>query len=239
MHDAGLAIGCEPQKTLGGSGCNHGVQGCAQPTLGSIFKPHRGGESAGQLPMGLRFGGAGANGRPADQTGDVLGCYRIEKLRGRGNTHFGDPTQQGAGFSKPTCHVIRSVEMGIADQPFPAKGGAWFLEVDPHDQQDAPLDIGLQIPEPSAVFQGGGLIVDGARPGDYQQALVLPGEYLLNAPASRQHRFRGEGAHGELVFKILRRDQGFELDHIDIIGFHHGSFCRIFSKQFLPFRCGI
>ena len=44
--------------------------------------------------MGLGFGGAGADGRPADQVLQVLRGDRVECLGGGGQAHFGQVQQQ-------------------------------------------------------------------------------------------------------------------------------------------------
>ena len=82
--------------------------------------------------MGLAFGGAGADGGPADQVSDVLGHHRIQQFRGRRQPPFRQVQQQSTGPAQASVDVVAAVEMGVIDQPLPAHGGAWFLEINPH-----------------------------------------------------------------------------------------------------------
>ena len=63
--------------------------------------------------------------------------------------------------------------MGIIDEAFPADGGAGFLEVDPHDDEEIFLVAAHRCLQAFAVFDGGGGIVDGAGPNDDEEAVIV------------------------------------------------------------------
>ncbi len=58
-----------------GSGCAAGAGGSAVPLcpVGAILEAHGAGQAAGQLAVALAFGGACADGAPADEFADELG----------------------------------------------------------------------------------------------------------------------------------------------------------------------
>ena len=81
--------------------------------------------------MGLGFSGACADGRPADQTGNILGHNAVQHFPvGRGNTHFRDlQAADVAGFFKAGADVAGAVEPWIVDQAlFQPTGGARFSQ---------------------------------------------------------------------------------------------------------------
>ncbi|VTR68543.1 hypothetical protein DESC_710039 [Desulfosarcina cetonica] len=134
LDHAGLTVRIDTEKRLGRAGGDHGVDGRGQVAVGAVFEPDRHGEPAGHLPVGLGFGGACANGSPADQPGGVLGNDAVEHFGGRGNTHLGDLGQEAACAFEAQADIVAAVEPGVVDQALPAHRGARLFKVGAHDQ---------------------------------------------------------------------------------------------------------
>ena len=88
-HDRRLALPIDAKEMVGPRRRLHGIDGGDGTAVGAIFEADRHRQTRGHLPVGLAFGGAGADGRPADQIGDVLGHHRIEQLGSRRQAHLG------------------------------------------------------------------------------------------------------------------------------------------------------
>ncbi|MNY48036.1 hypothetical protein D3C86_1833410 [compost metagenome] len=68
--------------TMGVSGAAHGIAGDADTAVGAVLEAHRHAQAAGHFPMDLRFGGARANGDPAEQVVQVTGSHRLQQFCG-------------------------------------------------------------------------------------------------------------------------------------------------------------
>ena len=123
------------QKMVRVSGGVHGVQGNAQTATGGVLEAYWTGQAGGQLPMPLALSGAGADGPPTDEIGNVLRADEIEELGPRRHPQAVDIHQQGAGQLEALVDLEAAVQVGVVDQPLPAHGGPWLLEVDAHDDQ--------------------------------------------------------------------------------------------------------
>ena len=106
-----------------------------------FLKPTGRRQSARHLPVGLRFGGAGADRRPGDELGEVLRHDRIERFGARRQPELGHVQKQLAREQDPLLDVERIVEIRIVDKPLPAHRGARLLEIHPHDQHQRGADL--------------------------------------------------------------------------------------------------
>ncbi len=88
-HNGGVTVVVDAQEMVGLRRRFHGIDGGNGTAVGAIFEADRHRQTRSHLPVGLAFGGAGADGRPADQIGDVLGHHRIEQLGSRRQAHLG------------------------------------------------------------------------------------------------------------------------------------------------------
>ena len=131
-NNRGLALAVDAEEMVGAGGGLHGIDRNGDAAVGAVLVTNRHRQPRGHLAVGLAFGGAGADGGPADQIGDVLGHHRIQQFRGRRQPLFGQLQQQSAGPAQAGVDVVTAVEMGVIDQPLPAHGGAWFFEINPH-----------------------------------------------------------------------------------------------------------
>ena len=167
--DRRLALAIDTQEMVGPCCGFHGIDGCDRTAIGAVLEANRHREARGHLPVGLALGGAGANGGPADQIGDVLGNHGIEQFSGRWQSQLSQVQQQTPGQAEAGVDVIAAIEMGVIDQPLPAHGGAGLLEIDPHHHFQLLAIEGLGLGDGRGVLLGRLDVVDGAGAHDHQQ----------------------------------------------------------------------
>ena len=73
--------------------------------------------------------------------------------------------------------------MRVIEHAFPAHGGTGLFHVGTHDDEDFVVQLRSQLRQTVAVFQGGFGVVEGAGPGDHQQAGVFAIENVANGLA--------------------------------------------------------
>ena len=78
-----MPLPVDPQEMVRPSSGLHGVDRHGRPTIGAVLEANGHRQARGHLTVGLALGGAGTNGRPADQISDVLRNDRIQQFRGR------------------------------------------------------------------------------------------------------------------------------------------------------------
>ena len=108
-YDRGHTLLVDAQEVMGPGRRLHGVDGRGHAAVGAVFEADRHRQAGGHLPVGLALGGAGADSRPADQVGDVLGHDRIQQLSGRRQTHLGHVQQQFPGDAQARVDVVAAV----------------------------------------------------------------------------------------------------------------------------------
>ena len=87
-HDRRLTLPIDAEKMVGPRRRLHCIDGGDGTAISAIFEADRHRQTRGHLPVGLAFGGAGTDGRPADQISDVLGHHRIKQLGSRRQAHL-------------------------------------------------------------------------------------------------------------------------------------------------------
>jgi cobaltochelatase CobN len=132
-HDGRRAVLVNAQKTVRVTRRAHCVNGNLQAAVGGIFQADGHGKSARHFAVRLRFRGARANRGPRHQIGDVLRHDRIEKLRGRRQTHADNFEQEFSRDLQARFDVFRTVKVRVIDQTFPADGRARYLKINAHD----------------------------------------------------------------------------------------------------------
>ena len=179
----GGAVEIDAEKSLGLGGGLDGVDGGGDGTIGAVFETERHRQTRGHLAVGLRFGGAGADGGPADEVGDVLRGDGIEELGGGGQTEIEDVAQERAGEPEAVGDVVGAVEMRVHHKTFPADGGARFFEVDAHDNHHAVGDFLGEGGEAAGVVAAGLEVVNRARADDEEEAFVVGEDETLDLAA--------------------------------------------------------
>ena len=171
--------------------------------------------------MGLTFCGAGTDGRPADQIGDVLGHDRIQKL-GRGRHAFPRQIkQQTACPAQTSVDVVRAVQMRIIDQPLPADSGARFFEIDPHHHFKLILQTLADRSQSLGVLPSRRHVMHGAGTHHHQQTLVISPKNRLNALSGRGHGLGGCRIDRQILMQQRRSDKRACLHHMQIRGGDH------------------
>lgn len=141
--------------------------------------------------MGLRFGGTGADRRPADQVLQVLRGNRVERFGGGGQAFLGKVAEQLAADVQAILDLERVVQVRIVDQAFPAHRGTRLLEVHAHHQEQRIRHFGRERLEAVGVFVGGLDVVDGAGADHHEQTVVLAIQDVAHHLATLGHGLQG------------------------------------------------
>ena len=176
----GLALVVHAEKSLRLAGRFDRIDRNGQAAVGSVFEAEGHGETGSHLAVGLAFGGPGADGRPANQIGDILWSNRVEQLSCGRHAHVDDFTEEGAGEAEPSGDVASAVEPGIHDQALPADGCARLFKIDAHDKKKAVFYLFGQFCETPCVLAACLDVVDGAGPHHEKQAPVLAENDLVD-----------------------------------------------------------
>ena len=131
--------------------------------------------------MDLAFGGACADGTPADQIGDVLADHHVQEFGGGRQAELVHFQQQAARHFDAAVDLEGAVQRRIGNQAFPADDGTRFFEVGAHHDFQTILVAFAQGVQPAGIIDGGVEIVDGAGADHHQQAAVFTGEDFFNA----------------------------------------------------------
>ncbi|MNE89722.1 hypothetical protein D3C80_1871650 [compost metagenome] len=75
--------------------------------------------------------------------------------------------------------------MRIVDQPFPANGGTWFFEIDPHHHFQLTVELLAQGHQARGILFRRFGIVNGTRPNHHQQAVVIATQDVVDRLASQ------------------------------------------------------
>jgi hypothetical protein len=81
---------------------------------------------------------------------------------------------------RPSLILKLPSRLGSLIRPFPADGGARFLEIHAHDDVQIVAQAFAQLFQTARIFQSGVGIVDGTRPDDYQQAIVRADQDVMD-----------------------------------------------------------
>jgi len=221
LYDAGLAVGIDPEETVGMTGSLHGLNGDVQVAVGGIFVADGHGEATRHLAVGLGLGSPGTNGGPTDQIGGVLGGDRFEHFRGGRDPHLVDFEEESTGATEALGDIEGTVEVRIVDEPFPANGGSGLFEIDPHHDGLGFLDLIGELRDPFGVFEGGLFIMNGAGADDHQQPRIVAREDIDNLASPLNDRLIGSFRHGILRFKNSGGNEGNRSLNVNVLGRLH------------------
>ena len=82
QDDCRMALFIHAEVPMAVSGAAHGIARNRHAAVGAIFETHWQVQPAGHFPVNLRFGGACANGRPAQQVVEVARRNWLQQLSG-------------------------------------------------------------------------------------------------------------------------------------------------------------
>lgn len=219
---AGQALHGNAEESLRGAGGLYGIDGHFDIAAGGVFEAERHGEAAGHLAMGLGLCGARANGRPANEVGNVLRRDGIEQLGCSGEADVDDFEEEFTGGFEARGNVVRAIEVGVHDEAFPANGGSGLLEIDTHDQLNTIRDLGSEGGEPLGIIATCFEVMDRARADDEEETLVLSEDNFVDALASGNHGggLRFSACH--FAEKELGRREDGSFYYIDVGNTVHG-----------------
>lgn len=218
--DAAAAVVHDADVTVRSAGGADGVNCDLQVAVGAVLEPDGHVERARELAVRLGLRGARTDPRPRNELGKVVRDRRVEQFRGGAEPVRRHVEQELAGEFQTARDVAAAVQIGVVHQPLPAERGARFLEIAPHHDLDLVGDAFREPRQLLRVFQRGGHVVDRARPGDDDQALVRPVEDLPQfraVPVDVLHDVRVRREFGRELFG--RFDRLFCLVHGMSFGF--------------------
>ena len=208
-HDRHAAFLVDTQEAMRAGNRLQGVDRNGQAAIGAVFEAYRRRQARGHFAVGLRLGGASANGRPADQVLQVLRGDRIEGFGGRWQAHFSQIQQQLTADMQAVLDLERVVQVRVVDQAFPAYGGAWLFKINAHDQIQRIADFCGEHFQTLGILVGSLDIVDRARPDDNEQSMVSAIQDVANHLASFGHRLQSSFTQRHFALELFRCDQGF------------------------------
>ena len=187
FDDGGDALFGDAEEAVWAGGGADGVDGDADAAAGAVFEADGHAEPAGEFAVDLAFDGASADGTPCDEIGDVLWADGVEEFGAAGDFHFREGGEELACEAEAAVDVEAFVEAWVVDVAFPADGGAWFFELDAHDDAEVFGVSACFVADEGGVFEGGFFVVDGAGACDDEEAVI----------ASLEDGFCGAAAVGD------------------------------------------
>ena len=151
-----------------------------------------------------------------------MGGDRIEELGAGGDAEVGEFEEEFPGDAEAAVDVEGIVEVGGVDESLPSDGGAGFLEIDPHDDEEViavAVRGGLQE---FAVFDGGLGVVNGAGADHDEEAVVLSEEDVLGSLPGPGDEIGGGIGDGEVVGEDRRRDERIDAGDAKVVSFWAG-----------------
>ena len=186
------------QELMRMRGGAHGVDRDLHAAVGAVLEADRHREARCELAVHLALGRPRADGAPGDEVRGELRRDRIEELAARRQPELGKIEQDPARATQTLVDHEAPVEVRIVDEPLPADRRARFLEVDAHDDAEVGHVLVGQDPQAAAVLECGARIVDGARPDDHDEPIVLAPQDPADVPARPRH-----GLRAALVERLL------------------------------------
>ncbi len=207
LNDARGAILIHAEKTVRSAAALHGVDGGLDAAVRAILKSDGHGKAAGHLAVGLRLGGAGADGGPANEVGKVLRSDGVERLGGCGQAEGIDIEKEFAREGDAVREVATVVEVRVVDEALPADGRARFLEIDAHDDGKTVADFLAELHEFLSVLHSRDGVVDRAGANDDEEAIVLSTDDGVGFLASLPDGLKVLRCRGILFLDLCRRDE--------------------------------
>ena len=199
-----------------------GVDGYLTGAIHAVLEADGHGQTGSHLPMGLRFGGSGPDSGPGYEIGYVLGSNRIQEFCGGRDAEINDVAEEIPGNAQAFVDVGRTIEIWIHDQALPAKGGARFFKIDPHDQANSVIYPFFEIGEAARIFQPGIRIVNRAGPDYQQKPMIVAKDDSVDFLSGLRNEFRLRVRFGDLFYELARCRERGRLSDIDVGGLFHG-----------------
>ncbi len=144
----------------------------AHVAIGAVLEADRARQTRSQFAMHLRLGRPRADGAPGDQVSRVLRRDGVEELGGARQVQLVDFEQDTPGEAQALVDAEGVVEARIVDQTLPANGGARFLEIHPHDDNQVFGEALGLLRQLLRIIHRQIVVVDRTGADDDQQAIV-------------------------------------------------------------------
>lgn len=223
-EDGGLTMFGVAEEVVRLAGGEDGFDGDLHVAGGAVFEADGAGEAGDEFAVDLAFGGAGADGSPTDERGDVLRGDHVEEFGAGGDADFGEVEKEMAGLAEAVIDLEGFIEVGVVDEALPAEGGAGLFEVDAHDDAEIAGVFGDCGLEEFGVLARGVSVVDRARADDDEEAMVFAVEDFDDLGAGFIDGRGGGFGDGEFFFDGDGRKDDFGPGDAKVIGGkEHGS----------------
>ena len=148
---------------------------------GGVFHADGDLDAAGREAVLLVLHRARADGNVGQHVVEVLVILGVEHLVRAGEARLPEDAHvQLPDGDEALEHIRPCVRVGLVEHALvPLAGGAGLVRVAAGHDEDALGDLLLRLPQAAHIVEDAVLPVGGAGPDDEQQAVVLPGEYLL------------------------------------------------------------
>ena len=186
--------------------------------VGAVLETDGARQTRRELAMHLAFGGARADGAPGNQIGDVLRRDHVEKLAARRHAHSLRSSSSWRADAQTVVDAKAAVKIGVVDQPFPTDGGARFLEIDAHDDQQIGDETVFGFFQFAGVFLRGFDVVDRAGAQDHQQAIIGAVQDAVDFLACFKDRFSGFVRYRKIAEQARRRSKLFDFFDAQVVG---------------------
>ncbi len=178
-----------------------------EAAVSTVLEADRRRQAGSHFTVSLGFGGARADGRPADQVLQILRGDRVQCFGRSWQAHFGQVQQQLTTDVQTVLNLERVVQVRIVDQALPANGGTWLLEIHAHDQIQGIGHFRREHFQALGVFVGCLDVVDRARPDDDEEAVVGAIKNIANDFATLGDGAQGGVAQGDVTLELIGSDQ--------------------------------
>ena len=223
----GGAVEVDTEESLRLAGGFDGVDGGLERAISAVLKTNGHRETGRHLTMRLRLGGAGTNGAPANEIGDVLRGDGIEELRGGGQAEIENIAQETAAETEAGGDVVRAVEMRIHHESLPTNGGAGLLKIHAHNNEHAVGDFLGEGGEAAGIVAAGVEVVDRAGPDQKEETLIIGKNDAVDVIAAVGDEGGLRSGLGQLGKESRGRGQGASFDDVEVGGaMHETAGCR-------------
>ena len=114
-----------------------------------------------------------------------------------------------------------SVHVWIIDQPFPADGGAWFFEVDPHNQHELIVNTSGECCQSPCIVNCSISVMDGTGTDDNHQASVIPLKDFFQALAALVDKLGVSSRKRKDLAQVGRCNDGGDGGDFEVVGLDH------------------
>ena len=164
---------------------------------------------------------------------------KLDEMAAINKDLIGEIEQQLARNFQTGLDVLRTVEVRVVDQTFPADGRARLFKINAHHNFHFIRKFFLQFAQARRVFQCGFLIVNGTRPDDHEQPRIFAVENADDAIARLRHEIIHAFGRGRERPQRLRRKQRHNFFYMKILRAIHEENCsKLLREQKSNVRAG-